>query len=233
MIDYEKPIYAIMCVLLIFIFLWFFFGGGEYSFIGLKPLDPNNIMDYQSLDEEVRYNKKPEPKVEEIKEVEDDDQLSMMENDICVNITPQIPECFTGKNIVHEPSNKFLSKGEKICRDTMEKIYGVPFNNSRPSWLKNHLTGRNMELDCYNEKLKLAVEYDGENHYKWPNYLNQSYEDFKKQARRDKLKVEICQQKGVHLIVVPYTVSFELIPTYIMYHLPEVVQQRLKNDQIL
>ena len=115
----------------------------------------------------------------------------------------------------------------------MEKIYGVPFNNTRPSWLKNPLTGRNMELDCYNEKLKLAVEYQGNFHVTWPNYLNQTYEEFKKQARRDKEKIRLCKEHGVTLIVIHHVIPFELIPTYIMYHLPEVVQQRLKNDQIL
>lgn len=227
MYDDPKPLYALLLIILIFIFLWFFFGGGEYKFIGINPLKPDYIAGSQDSYTDFKQSKKPvaEP-------IEEEDDLSMMENDICVDITPAIPPEFTTKQ-VHEPSNKFLSKGEKICRDTMEKIYGVPFNNTRPNWLKNHLTGRNMELDCYNEKLKLAVEYAGQQHHIWPNYLNQSYEDFKKQARRDKLKKELCEKQGVYLIVVPHTIAFELIPTFIMYHLPEVVQQRLKNDEIL
>ena len=226
-----KPLYCLLALTLVFIFLWFFFGGKEYAFIGLKPLDPDHIMDYQNSYKADRLIKQTD-KVEE--DLDNGDELSMMENDICVNILPDIPPEFLGKSIPHElSSNKFLSKGEKICRDTMEMIYGVPFPNTRPSWLKNTLTGRNMELDCYNEKLKLAVEYNGNFHSIWPNHLNQSYEDFKKQARRDKLKIQLCQEQGVCLIVVHHVIPFELIPTYIMYHLPEVVQQRLKNDQIL
>lgn len=79
----------------------------------------------------------------------------------------------------------------------------------------------------------MRFTYKLQNHYKWPNYYNQSYQDFKNQARRDKLKKELCEKFNVKLIVVPYTVPFNLIPTFIMYHLPEMVQQRLKNDQIL
>lgn len=231
MYDDPKPLYAILLIVLIFIFLWFFFGGGDYQFIGLRPLNPDYMADYSDSYRGHLGSKKVPEQTESIDE--DEDQLSMMENEICVDLTPVIAPEFTGTTCVKEPTDKFLSKGEKICRDTMEKIYGVPFKNTRPGWLKNHLTGRNLELDCYNEKLKLAVEYNGEMHYKWPNYYNQTYQEFKNQARRDKLKHELCKKQGVHLIVVPYTVPFNLIPTYIMYHLPEIIQQRLKNDQIL
>src|SRR5690606_8776479 len=98
---------------------------------------------------------------------------------------------------------KFMSKGERICKETMENLYGVKFENVRPSWLKNPETGRSLELDCYNESLKLAVEYNGEQHYKWPNFTNQSREEFINQTRRDNLKRELCDKNGVYLIVVP------------------------------
>ena len=230
MLNNPKPYYALLALVLVFIFLWFFYGDGDYQFIGIEPLKSENIVDYPISEEELHVRTIPKKS----EHVADEGDLSMMENEICVDITPEIPPEFSGKVCISTNTNhKFESKGEKICRDTMEKIYGVNFKNQRPAWLKNHLTNRNMELDCYNEQLKLAVEYMGEMHYKWPNYLNQSYETFKDQARRDKLKKELCEERGVHLIVVPYTVPFNLIPTFLMYHLPEIIQQRLKNDEIL
>lgn len=157
-------------------------------------------------------------------------------NDVPTNVnnTPNLPTEFLEPICHKEDNNKFLSKGEKMCRDTMEKIYGVPFKNMRPKWLKNPETGRCLELDCYNEKLKLAVEYNGEQHYVWPNgFKNQSYQDFLDQMKRDALKMKMCETYGVDLIVVPYNVPHHLIPTYIIYHLPEIVRRRLDEDHFI
>ena len=83
-----------------------------------------------------------------------------------------------------------MSRGEKITRDIMEKIYGVPFNSIWPDWLRNPETGENLELDCFNEDLKIAVEYNGEQHYNWPNFTQQSYPQFINQVRRDAFKAD-------------------------------------------
>ena len=199
----SKIYYTLLLFLVIFMFLWFFFGGGEYEFVGLKPEKEKNIC------------------------------ISETEIPTKINNTPKLPNEFL-EPVCHEDNNKFLSKGEKMCRDTMEKIYGVPFKNIRPKWLKNPETGRCLELDCYNEKLKLAVEYNGEQHYVWPNgFKNQSYQDFLNQIKRDELKKNICDKSGVDLIVVPYNVPYHLIPTYIIYHLPEIVRRRLEEDHFM
>lgn len=209
------PYYALLVIMLIFIFLWFFIGGKECEFVGLKPLDPDYIMDYtDSYYSPIKY-KKSEPENE----------------NICVDDTPELPAEFTKQVCI--PNNKFLSKGEKICKETMEKIYGVPFKNTRPSWLKNDKTGRNLELDCYNEKLKIAIEYSGIQHYVYPNKFHRSIEDFREQQRRDKLKIKLCKEQGVHLIIVHYNVPLDAISTYITHQLPEIVKQRIKNESIL
>lgn len=127
---------------------------------------------------------------------------------------------------------KFKSRGERLCCQTMERIYGVPFVTVRPNWLLND-TGRPLELDCYNEDLQLAVEYNGEQHYKWPNFTNQSYEEFLAQLGRDQLKVKLCDRNGVYLITVPYNIPYENIPAYITSHLPETIQKRLQEEQTL
>ena len=115
----------------------------------------------------------------------------------------------------------------------MERIYGVPFKTIRPDWLRNPETGAKLELDCYNDELKIAVEYNGEQHYKWPNFTNQTYEQFINQVRRDKLKTELCDRNGVYLIPVPYNVSHDKIPEFIMSHLPETIQKRLQEERTL
>lgn len=52
-------------------------------------------------------------------------------------------------------------KMERICKITLEILTGYRFESVRPDWLRNPLTGRNLELDCYNDTLKLALEYNG------------------------------------------------------------------------
>lgn len=127
-----------------------------------------------------------------------------------------------GKNSVAKisPARK-ISAGEQECCRVMEKIYGKPFKSVWPTWLKNPETGRLLELDCYNEELSLAVEYNGEQHYNHPNFTNNTFEEFQKQLRRDDFKRRMCDLHGVYLIPVPYTVAICDIEKYIIGLLPE------------
>jgi hypothetical protein len=117
------------------------------------------------------------------------------------------------------PSSKMCSRGEAACRRVLERHYGKLFPNVRPAWLINPETGRRLELDCYNEELKLAVEYNGIQHYVWPNFTNQSRSTFISQLRRDRLKRDLCVVHGVDLLVVPYTVPLIEIPNHLLLRL--------------
>src|SRR5690606_25997188 len=106
-----------------------------------------------------------------------------------------------GRQNGQQNRGRFISRGERLCCQTMERIYGVPFSSVWPDWLLNPETGETLELDCYNDELKIAVEYNGEQHYKWPNFTNQTYQQFLNQVRRDTLKLDLCDRNGVYLIV--------------------------------
>ncbi len=111
---------------------------------------------------------------------------------------------------------KFLSsKAETQCRRILEAIFNKPFPQVRPSFLNNPETNRNLEIDCYNAELKLGVEYNSEYHYKWPNFTGQTKEEFIKVLRRDDYKRRACDEEGVYLIIVPYTVPFSKFEDYI------------------
>ncbi len=90
--------------------------------------------------------------------------------------------------------------GERTCRLSFEKIFGKNFNGIRPDWLKNNI-GNKMELDGYNEELKIAFEHQGRQHYSTTNvnhrYVKQSTID------NDKQKAEICKELGVKIIYIP------------------------------
>jgi hypothetical protein len=105
----------------------------------------------------------------------------------------------------------------------MEELTGLPFDTVRPDFLRNPETGRNLEIDCYNDQLKIGVEYNGIQHYVYPNFTGQTYEQFIAQARRDQYKIRACDENGVYLIVVPYTVPNERIRDYIIEKLQPIL----------
>ena len=97
------------------------------------------------------------------------------------------------------------SKGEQITRELIERILAKPFIKERPEWLRESNRSRCLELDGYNQDLNIAFEYQGEQHYSFIPLFHQKIDDFEKQQQRDNLKAEICAQRGVKLIQVPYT----------------------------
>lgn len=116
--------------------------------------------------------------------------------------------------------NNFGSKKEYLCCKAVEELFGKPFLSVRPAFLKNPETGSNLEIDCYCDELKLGIEFNGVQHYVWPNFTNHSKEEFIAQVRRDQYKVEACDCHGVYLITVPYNVPESLFKEYIKHYLP-------------
>ena len=96
---------------------------------------------------------------------------------------------------------------ENKCRKILEKIYNKKFPSIRPNWLKNPKTNRNLELDCYNDELKIALEYNGLQHYEFPNSFHKTKEEFENQKERDKIKKKLCKERKINLISVPYYVD--------------------------
>lgn len=111
-----------------------------------------------------------------------------------------------------EPSE---SKGEAHSREMAKLIFGKPFEKIRPDMLRNNVTGHNLELDLYNEELKLAIEYSGAQHYKYIPFFHKNYETFMNQKYRDEIKRMLCQKNDIKLIEIPYTVKLEDIETFI------------------
>lgn len=109
------------------------------------------------------------------------------------------------------------SKGEVKCRQVLESYFNKPFDKIRPDFLKNPVTGGdyNLELDCYNDELKLALEYNGIQHYKYIPYFHRNKEAFLNQKYRDEMKRVKCKENGVILIEVPYTVKENEIESYV------------------
>ena len=116
---------------------------------------------------------------------------------------------------------KKQSIGERICQNIIEEIYpNNKFKKIRPNWLKNTDTNKNMELDIYCDELKIAIEYNGKQHYEFIEYFHKNENNFDKQCERDKLKNELCVQNCIKLITIPYTCnSYDRIKECILQNL--------------
>lgn len=90
------------------------------------------------------------------------------------------------------------SKAEHRAIILLENITGLKFPTINPGWLE--WRGRTLELDGYNVENKLAFEFSGPLHYKWfPE--NEEYRVYIERVVRDVVKLAICKQHGVSLIV--------------------------------
>lgn len=65
------------------------------------------------------------------------------------------------------------------------------------------------KIDLYNDELKLGIEYNGIQHYKFINYFHKSQENFLRRLEDDKIKLKLCQENNIKLIVIPYYVDIK------------------------
>lgn len=114
------------------------------------------------------------------------------------------------------PEDGFTSKLELQSKVILENVFKKPFERIRPDFLRNDVTGQNLEIDLYNEELRLAVEVQGEQHYKFTPFFQKNKEAFMNQKYRDEMKKEKCRQNGVILIEVPYKVGEKGLREYLL-----------------
>jgi len=123
---------------------------------------------------------------------------------------------------IQKKNKEIKYKNQEISCQILELFTGRKFKRDiRPNFLKNPKTGHNLELDCYNEDLKIALEYNGNQHYIYPNRFMKSEDEMIYSVQKDVYKEEVCKEKGIHLIIVPYTVSTEELSDYISSNLPD------------
>lgn len=107
------------------------------------------------------------------------------------------------------------SAGETECRRVAESLTGYKFPTARPNFLRNEITNNNLEIDCFCAELAIGIEYNGKQHYEYIPHFHQSKDAFYNMKYRDQMKKRLCEENGVNLIIVPYTVSIENIEPFI------------------
>lgn len=82
--------------------------------------------------------------------------------------------------------------------------------------LRNPLTNRKLEIDCYCPELKIGIEADGEYHKVYSHHYHKTRKNFQKQKERDHIKDILCQKNGIKLIRIPYDVHKDDLEGYII-----------------
>lgn len=124
-------------------------------------------------------------------------------------------------------SNKLKSHwtiGERRLGEVLKKLFNIDFIKVRPNWLINPTTGKNLELDFYNEEYKIAFEYQERHHY------DNIYINHAKVKERDMVKAKKCKELGIKLFHIPdcddeqiliemiITVTGKIVPVKIRKH---------------
>ena len=108
----------------------------------------------------------------------------------CIHKGRWCPECNSKKNVA-----------ECKCREIIEELTGLKFPCTR------RVLGGGYELDMYNERLNLAFEYNGRQHYVFTPQWHRTPSALADQQKRDRKKKELCRQKRINLEVIHYKIS--------------------------
>ncbi len=96
------------------------------------------------------------------------------------------------------------SRGEQICLAFFEQLFQSEFKRIKPDWLINIQTKGKLQLDGFNEKLMLAFEHQGIQHYQFvKKKFHKTNDHFLLGQENDKIKEELCKKNKVTLILVP------------------------------
>lgn len=115
--------------------------------------------------------------------------------------------------------------GERTCRLSFEKIFSKEFNSIRPNWLKNTL-GNKMELDGFNEELKIAFEHQGRQHYSEIN-INKRFLK-KSTLENDKQKAKLCRDLGITIIYIPEVFTDIKLNDLVLYIVKQLDENKIQ-----
>jgi hypothetical protein len=132
----------------------------------------------------------------------------------------------SGKEFTTNLHRDFISCTNKYCcgkyttedyiRQLVFEITNHNFYKTRSlPWLIDDITGNNLELDLYSEELKIAFEYQGEQHYKLSFHNDLDLFKLENIKRKDGLKIKLCKENNIKLVVIPYTITHTEMYEYI------------------
>lgn len=115
-----------------------------------------------------------------------------------------------------KPINRW--KSEELVYNIVKKLYNdyLVIYQYRPPYLSTE--SGSMSYDIYICGLKVAIEYQGKQHFEPVEYFG-GKENHEKQKQRDKLKAELSKKNGVKLVYINYWESIT----------PELIKKRVEE----
>lgn len=110
----------------------------------------------------------------------------------------------TGREQKLKNSSKYLINWDKKCRSKIQKrVKDLLY----PYWISDvvfeelPVLGTRMTIDFYNANKKLAIEVDGNQHYKYNKFFHSnSRQNFLSQLQRDEKKEYFCEINQIRLV---------------------------------
>lgn len=139
-----------------------------------------------------------------------------------------VPREISGGDEIEGGGGKYLGTftEKEIFRLVNDMQIGEFVLNHKPKWLyiEDKISGNkiNLELDIYNKMHRVAIEYNGPQHYKYNKKYWKNMYLYAKYIQNSLAKKRICEENGVDLIVIPYTVSNKVLKDYIKSRLADL-----------
>ncbi|MDN5215503.1 hypothetical protein QQ020_25725 [Fulvivirgaceae bacterium BMA12] len=128
--------------------------------------------------------------------------------------------------------NKFYY--QEKCRFIIEILLGIKVPQ-KSNFLEVQLSTNKicrLELDGYSKSLNFAFEYNGIQHYEYVSYFHKNYENFKLLKEKDYLKQKTCGEKGIKLLVIPYTENNNLIAFIESFFKKHGIKAKIQGSEI-
>lgn len=128
------------------------------------------------------------------------------------------------------------SRGEAITKLVLESLFDRPFTTVHPNFLrykpKDAKRATNLELDLYNDDLRLAIEYQGDQHYIYVPYFHKTKEGLIKSLNRDHYKRKRCYKNQIILLEIPDLIKETDLADYIINRLPRCLDKYIKTKRL-
>ena len=123
------------------------------------------------------------------------------------------------------------SISEKMFRCILEKVFNCSFPSCRPSWMKSDKM-RCLQIDGYNEELKIGFEYQGKQHFKFVPYFHKNIQKFERLQFLDKTKKHILEQKNIFMFYPIYKLKKENYLNFIYSSIKNTEYEKIVNRSL-
>jgi hypothetical protein len=125
-----------------------------------------------------------------------------------------------GSRYTNEPFHKSESQLVRLIEQYFGRCNVI--TGYHPEWAIGD-KGALLEYDILLKEQKILIEYEGIQHYEYPNFFHPSKKEFKEQINRDYLKQQLALENGYKLVIFKYDE-----PIFKDYIVQKIIKSRSK-----